>query len=93
MKISYTNKELIRQVQDVCLNINQYTEHSAFYHFSGHVNGISISVAKDKENFNERIYSSELYMNTLDEEEIHNKLRGLLSDLQEIENGNWEVTA
>lgn len=93
MKISYENKEFIRQIQDVCLNINQYTEHSAFYNFSGHVNSFSISVAKDKENFNERIYSSELYMNALDEEEIHNRLRGLLSNLQEIENGNWEVIA
>lgn len=93
MKISYENKELIRQILEVCLNINQYTEHSAFYDFSGHVNALYVRVCESKDEYNNKFYDSDLYMNHRNNDEIYNHLTNLLSDLQEIENGNWEVTA
>lgn len=91
MKISYENKELIRQIQDVCLRINQYTEYVAFYSFSGHVNNFEVRVGKSKEDFNNDIYRASVYMNIREEDETHNILSEILETLQGYENGSKEV--
>ena len=53
--------KLMAEISYLAVAVNEFTPYCVFLDFSGHVGSMSIEIAKSKEQYNERIASTEFY--------------------------------
>ena len=90
-KIPPSTKELIHRILQLCLKINNETEHVAFFNYSGHVNSIGVNIGINKANYNKKIIEElpGMYVSSdptlcISETDINKRLQKLIKELEEL---------
>lgn len=81
------SEQLITDIMSLALEINQTNQHCVYVIYHGHVDLISVSVAKSKRDFNDILYSEEVQLAPYDfynEEQIKDFERRLIPALNQV---------
>lgn len=83
----YVIRHHILRVADKVMQLNQNTELAAWLDITGHCNSISVSVAKSKEDYSNKIYEyrSLSYSGILLREDFEEEVNKIINDLTELE--------
>lgn len=82
-------KASLQTIMTLAFQINAETERAAFVNYSGHVDSLSIQIAESKKEFDNILFTKQIYLKDfLSEKQLRDELMGIIKTLGEFKTKN-----